>query len=238
MGKTFKKVASVGTLGLSDMFFDQTDNQNAAIDANNAAVADTRGAVRQGLSDLKSSYLKYGDSLDALDSAQMKAYQDQLLGSLGTGYKKATESIGTQLQGEVQPLVDQYLNEILPTARSAAIDQGAYGGSRDMLTRERLTKDLQDTIAEQAAADIKDQRAQYDALTSADASNLAALISSLTAKTDLQNQQSDYLYNAALNYANAMSGAGTTQARSTGLDSLMNLLSTGAQVAGTVAKFA
>lgn len=213
----------------------QVDNANAATAANNEAVGEARDAVRQGLSDLKKNYITYGDALAPLDSAQFQAYQNQLLGSLGTGYKKATESIAPQLWGETQPLVDQYLQEILPSARSAAIDSGAYGGSRDMLTRERLTTDLQDTIAQQAAADIADQRAQYANLVGADASNLATLLSALTSKTDLQNQQSDYLYNAALNFANAMAGAGTTQAETSGFDVLLN---TAATVAKAAAAFA
>lgn len=209
----------------------QVDNANAATAANNAAVGEARDAVRQGLSDLKKNYITYGDALAPLDSEQFQTYQNQLLGSLGTGYKKATESIAPQLWGETQPLVDQYLQEILPAARSAAIDSGAYGGSRDMLTRERLTTDLQDTIAQQAAADIADQRAQYANLVGADASNLATLLSALTSKTDLQNQQSDYLYNAALNFANAMAGAGTTQAKTSGFDMLLNTAATAAKAA-------
>lgn len=213
----------------------QVSNANAATAANNAAVGEARDAVRQGLSDLKKNYITYGDALAPLDSSQFQAYQNQLLGSLGTGYKKATESIAPQLWGETQPLVDQYLQEILPSARSAAIDSGAYGGSRDMLTRERLTTDLQDTIAQQAAADLADQRAQYANLVGADASQLATLLSALTSKTDLQNQQSDYLYNAALNYANAMAGAGTTQAKTSGFDMLLNTAATAAKAAAAFA---
>lgn len=239
MGKGLKSLTSMATLGLSDDLWGKTTRyQNAMIADNNAAVQAARGAVGQGYNDLKSKYIQYGKALDPLDSAQYGNFQNQMLGSLGTGYQKATESIAPQLQGEVQPLVNQYLNEILPNARSAAIDQGAYGGSRDMLTRERLTKDLQDTIANQAAADIKDQRAQYGQLTAADANNLSTWLSSLTAKTDLQNQQSDYLYNAALNYANALSGAGTTQAKNSGLDTLLNGAEVFAKILGAVVKAA
>lgn len=235
MGGVVKDALSVGTFGLSDMFFDQVDNANDAINANNAAVAQSRGQINKALSDLETNYVKYGNALAPLDSSQFKEYQNQLLGSLGTGYKKATESIAPQLWGETQPLVDQYLQEILPSARSAAIDSGAYGGSRDMLTRERLTTDLQDTIAQQAAADIADQRAQYANLVGADASQLSTLLAALTSKANLENAQSDYLYNAALNYANAMSGAGTTQAKTTGADMVMNLLGTAAQAAAAFA---
>lgn len=233
MGKTLKTVASVGTLGLSDMFFDQRDYQNEAINANNAAVAKTQGALNNALSTIQKDYKPY--ELDLLDSPAFTDYKNQLMGTLGTGYKKATESIAPQLRGEVQPLVDEYLQDLLPAARSAAIDSGAYGGSRDLLTRERVLNDLNEEITNAAARDLSDQRAQYATLTGADAAQMAQMLSALTAKTDLQNQYSDYLYNAALNYANAMSGSGTMQTKTTGLDTLLNLAGSAAKVAGAIA---
>ena len=223
-------IAGVGALGY--MANQQTKAQNKAIKANNATVLQTQGTLNNALNTLREDYKPY--DLDLLDSPAFSTYKNQLVNTLGTGYQKATESIAPQLRGEVQPLVNEYLNDLLPAARSAAIDQGAYGGSRDMLTRERVLENLNQEITNAAARDIADQRTQYASLTGADAAQMAQMLSALTAKTDLQNQYSDYLYNAALNYANAMSGAGTMQTKSTGLDNLLNIANTAANVAGAV----
>ena len=222
--------------GLGYLGYKQTKAQNKAINANNATVANTQRVLNNALSTVQKDYQPY--ELDLLDSPAFTDYRNQLVNTLGTGYQKATESIAPQLRGEVQPLVNEYLNELLPAARSAAIDQGAYGGSRDMLTRERVLNNLNQEITNAAARDIADQRAQYASLTGADAAQMAQMLSALTAKTDLQNQYSDYLYNAALNYANAMSGAGTMQVKSSGLDNLLNIANTAANVVGAVAKTA
>lgn len=210
-------------------------NQNKAIEANNAITAQTQGVLHNALNAVKQEYQPY--NLNLLDSPAFTDYKNQLVGTLGTGYQKATESIAPQLKGEVQPLVNEYLKDLLPAARSAAIDQGAYGGSRDMLTRERVLENLNQEITNAAARDLSDQRAQYASLTGADAAQMAQMLSALTAKTELENQYSDYLYNAALNYANAMRGTGTMQAKNTGLDVLLNIASTAANVAGAAAKY-
>ena len=223
-------IAGAGALGY--MGYQQTKAQNKAIKANNAVTAQTQSVLNNSLNTIQQNYNPY--ELDILDSPAFTDYKNQLVNTLGTGYQKATESIAPQLKGEVQPLVNEYLNDLLPAARSAAIDQGAYGGSRDMLTRERVLNNLNQEITNAAARDIADQRAQYSQLTGADATQMAQMLSALTAKTDLQNQYSDYLYNAALNYANAMSGAGTMQTKSTGLDNLLNIASTAANVAGAI----
>ena len=230
VGAVLGAAGAAGALGY--MGYQQTKAQNKAIKANNATVAQTQGVLNNALDTVKQNYKQY--DLDILDSPAFSDYKNQLVNTLGTGYQKATESIAPQLRGEVQPLVNEYLNDLLPAARSAAIDQGAYGGSRDMLTRERVLNNLNQEITNAAARDLSDQRAQYASLTGADATQMAQMLSALTAKTDLQNQYSDYLYNAALNYANAMSGAGTMQAKSTGLDNLLNIASTAANVAGAI----
>lgn len=221
-----------GVGGLAQMAYKQTKNQNKAIKANNATVAQTQGVLNNALSTIQEDYKPY--ELDLLDSPAFTDYKNQLIDTLGTGYKKATESIAPQLRGEVQPLVDEYLQDLLPATRSAAIDAGAYGGSRDLLTRERVLDNLNKEITNAAARDLSDQRAQYASLTGADAAQMSQMLSALTAKTDLQNQYSDYLYNAALNYANAMSGSGTMQTKSSGLDNLLNIASTAANVAGAI----
>lgn len=230
IGAALGVVGAAGALGY--MAHRQTKAQNKAIKANNATVAQTQGTLNNALNTIREDYKPY--ELDLLDSPAFTDYKNQLVNTLGTGYQKATESIAPQLRGEVQPLVDEYLQDLLPTARSAAIDAGAYGGSRDLLTRERVLNNLNKEITNAAARDLSDQRAQYASLTGADAAQMAQMLSALTAKTDLQNQYSDYLYNAALNYANAMSGSGTMQTKSTGLDNLLNIASTAANVVGAI----
>lgn len=228
--ETLALAGGIGALGY--MGHQQTKAQNKAINANNATVAQTQGTLNNALNTIQQNYKPY--ELDLLDSPAFTDYKNQLVNTLGTGYQKATESIAPQLRGEVQPLVDEYLQDLLPAARSAAIDSGAYGGSRDLLTRERVLNNLNKEITNAAARDIADQRAQYASLTGADAAQMAQMLSALTAKTELQNQYSDYLYNAALNYANAMSGAGSMQTKSAGLDTLLNIASTAANVAGAI----
>ena len=142
--------------------------------------------------------------------------------SLGLGYKKATESIAPQLAGETYNLIENTRNELIPAARSAAIDAGAYGGSRDMLTRERVQKNLENQIVAQAAADIANQRAQTPSLLAADAASVNNYLNTGTAGNNLlvnaanQQQQADmaktnYLWQLAMDYGAAMGSSQTTK---------------------------
>lgn len=142
--------------------------------------------------------------------------------SLGLGYQKATESIAPQLAGETYNLIENTRNELIPASRSAAIDAGAYGGSRDMLTRERVQKNLENQIVAQAAADIANQRAQTPSLLAADASSVNNYLNTGTAGNNLlvnaanQQQQADmaktnYLWQLAMDYGAAMGSSQTTK---------------------------
>lgn len=154
----------------------------------------------------------------SLNSGLFQKYLDDAAGqSLGLGYQKATESIAPQLEGETYNLINQTREELIPQARSAAIDAGAYGGSRDYLTRERVQENLENQIVAQAAADISNQRAQTASLLGADANSVNNYLNTGTAGGNLlvnlanQQQQADmaqsnYLWNLAMDYAQAMSG--------------------------------
>lgn len=157
-------------------------------------------------------------------AGQGSAYNNYLAGaaadSLGLGYQKATESIAPQLEGETYNLIKQTRDELIPAARSAAIDAGAYGGSRDYLTRERVQENLENQIVAQAAADIANQRAQTPSLLQADANSVNNYLNTGTAGNNLlvnaanQQQQADmaktnYLWDLAMQYSNAM---GSSQA--------------------------
>lgn len=142
--------------------------------------------------------------------------------SLGLGYQKATESIAPQLAGETYNLIENTRNELIPASRSAAIDAGAYGGSRDMLTRERVQKNLENQIVAQAAADIANQRAQTPSLLAADAASVNNYLNTGTAGNNLlvnaanQQQQADmaktnYLWQLAMDYGAAMGSSQTTK---------------------------
>ena len=152
------------------------------------------------------------------------AYSDYLGGaaanSLGLGYQKATESIAPQLEGETYNLIQNTRDELIPAARSAAIDAGAYGGSRDMLTRERVQENLENQIVAQAAADIASQRGQTAALLGADANSVANYLNTGTAQGNLltntaqQQHETDmakanYLWNLALQYGQVMGAHNT-----------------------------
>lgn len=174
--------------------------------------------MQQGIS----GNIDFAKGISAQDSAYNQYLNDAAAQSLGLGYQKATESIAPQLQGETYNLIEQTRNELIPRARSAAIDAGAYGGSRDMLTRERVQKNLENQIVAQAAADIANQRAQTPSLLAADAASVNNYLNTGTAANNLlvnaanQQQQADmaktnYLWNLAMEYGNAMGSSNVAQ---------------------------
>ena len=167
--------------------------------------------MQQGIS----GNINFANMLANPSSAYSQYLQREAADSLGLGYQKATESIADQLAGETYNLIQQTRDELIPAARSAAIDAGAYGGSRDMLTRERVQENLENQIVAQAAADIANQRAQTPALLQADAAMVNSYLNTGTAGNNLlvnaanQQQQADmaktnYLWNLAMDYGNAM----------------------------------
>lgn len=144
--------------------------------------------------------------------------------SLGLGYRKATESIAPQLEGETYNLLKNFREESIPALRSQAIDAGAYGGSRDYLTRERAENATEAQIVAQAAADIANQRAQTPSLLSADASSMANYLNTGTSQGNLMTQlaeqqheadmaKSKYLWDLAMQYGSAM-GSGQAAMKS------------------------
>lgn len=166
--------------------------------------------------------INFANSIQAPNSSYNNYLNNAAANSLGLGYQKATESIAPQLEGETYNLLENFRNETLPSARSAAIDAGAYGGSRDMLTRERLTKNVENQIIAQAAADIANQRAQTPALLQADANSVSNYLNTGTAANNLlinaanQQQSADmaktnYLWQLAMDYGNAMGSSQTTK---------------------------
>lgn len=113
------------------------------------------------------------------------------------------------------PLRDSFQNEILPGISSAAIDQGAYGGSRMGQVQEKALRDF-DTTAQNTAATIAQQEvARKDALSQADLADRRTNIS----KTGLleQNLLSLYpqlatsAYGADLTPATTMQQVGASQ---------------------------
>ena len=116
------------------------------------------GNVAQGIQDQGSAWQNY--------------IQGAGTGSLGLGYQKATESIIPELYGQSMPVVENLQEQVLPYARSKAIDQGAYGGARDMLTRAPLVEDAEDTIISQGLKDLQTQRGETAALLGADTESL------------------------------------------------------------------
>lgn len=159
--------------------------------------------------------IDFANSLSQTGSRYNDYLQGAAQNALGLGYKKATESIAPQLKGETANLLETFRNETLPSARSAAIDSGAYGGSRDYLTRERLMKNTENQIVNQAAADISNQRAQTAALLGADASSVNNYLNTGTAANNLLTSaaeaqhaadmaKSNYLWNLAMQYGNTM----------------------------------
>ena len=136
-------------------------------------------------------------------------------GSLGLGYQKATESIIPELYGQSMPVIENLQEQVLPYARSKAIDQGAYGGARDMLTRERLVEDAEDTIISQGLQDLQAQRAQTPALLSADTESLSRYSNAMLEPSRIQMQgamdqqygDQGYLWDVAQQFGNQMGTA-------------------------------
>ncbi len=159
------------------------------------------GNVAQGIQDQNSAWQNY--------------IQGAGTGSLGLGYQKATESIIPELYGQSMPVVENLQEHILPYARSKAIDQGAYGGARDMLTRERLVEDAEDTIISQGLQDLQTQRGQTPALLGADTESLnrylnASLAPAQTLMQSAQDKQygdQGYLWDVAQQFGDQMGTA-------------------------------
>lgn len=158
---------------------------------------------------------KFANLLGQSGGAYSKYLDGAAANSLGLGYQKATESIAPQLEGETYNLIKSTRDELIPAARSAAIDADAYGGARDMLTRERVQENLENQIVAQAAADIANQRAQTATLLGADANSVANYLNTGTAQGNLltntaqQQHETDmakanYLWNLALQYGQVM----------------------------------
>ena len=152
-------------------------------------------------------------------AAPNSAWQDYInsagAGSLGLGYQKATESIIPELYGQAMPIVENMQEQVLPYARSKAIDQGAYGGARDMLTRERLTEDAEDTILSLGLQDLQNQRAQTPALLGADTESLNRYLNAslapaqtlMQSATDRQYGDQGYLWDTAQQFGVQMGTA-------------------------------
>ena len=155
------------------------------------------------------------NQLSGENSAWQQYLNNEGASSLGLGYQKATESIMPELYGQTMPIVENLQEQVLPYARSKAIDQGAYGGARDMLTRERLVEDAEDTIISQGLQDLQNQRAQTPALLSADTESLNRYLNTALSPAQLTMQSakdkqytSDYLWDLATEYGSAL-GAST-----------------------------
>lgn len=185
------------------------------------------------------------------NSAWQKYLNNEATGSLGLGYQKATESIMPELYGQTMPIIENLQEKVLPYARSAAIDQGAYGGARDYLTRERLIEDAEDTVISQGLQDLQNQRAQTAALLNADTESLNRYLSTALSPAQLTMQSakdkqytSDYLWDLATEFGTAV-GAGTQAPYSSidpsvystqgGLNGLGTGLQMGASLAGLFA---
>ena len=149
------------------------------------------------------------------NSAWQQYLNNEGTASLGLGYQKATESIMPELYGQTMPIIENLQEKVLPYARSAAIDQGAYGGARDYLTRERLIEDAEDTVISQGLQDLQNQRAQTASLLNADTESLNRYLSTALSPAQLTMQSakdkqytSDYLWDLATEFGNAV-GAST-----------------------------
>lgn len=185
-------------------------------------IRDAYGAAQQGWKDYAPELqqgidqnISFANLLNANGSAFNNYLNKGAAQSLGLGYQKATESIAPQLAGETYNLIQNTRDELIPAARSAAIDAGAYGGSRDYLTRERVQNNLENQITAQAAADIANQRAQTASLLGADANSVSNYLNTGTAAGNLlvnlaeQQHQADmaksnYLWNLAQQYGSVM----------------------------------
>lgn len=190
--------------------------------ANRQKVKDQYNATKNSWSKYSPDYIKggewEGDVARGIQN-QGSTWQNYIQGagtnSLGLGYRKATESIIPELYGQSMPVIENLQEQVLPYARSKAIDQGAYGGARDMLTRERLVEDAEDTIISQGLQDLQNQRAQTPALLSADTESLnrylnASLAPAQTLMQSAQDRQygdQGYLWDVAQQFGNQMGTA-------------------------------
>ena len=216
MGSQASKANKAQTLYYLDLISTRNQIRDAYKKAQEGWV-DYIPEMQQGISE----NINFANSIQAPNSSYNNYLNNAAANSLGLGYQKATESIAPQREGETYNLLENFRNETLPSARSAAIDAGAYGGSRDMLTRERLTKNVENQIVAQAAADIANQRAQTPALLQADANSVSNYLNTGTAANNLlinaanQQQSADmaktnYLWQLAMDYGNAMGSHNTT----------------------------
>lgn len=190
--------------------------------ANRQKVKDQYNATKNSWSKYSPDYIQGGEwegdvarGIQDSGSTWQNYIQNAGTNSLGLGYQKATESIIPELYGQSMPVIENLQEQVLPYARSKAIDQGAYGGARDMLTRERLVEDAEDTIISQGLQDLQNQRAQTPALLSADTESLnrylnASLAPAQTLMQAAQDQQygdQGYLWDVAQQFGNQMGTA-------------------------------
>lgn len=186
---------------------------------NRQKVKDQFAATKKSWNNYKGDYIQGGqmegdvaNQIAAPDSTWQNYIQGAGTGSLGLGYQKATESIIPELYGQSMPVVENMQEQVLPYARSKAIDQGAYGGARDMLTRERLVEDAEDTIISQGLQDLQNQRAQTPALLGADTESLNRYLNAslapaqtlMQSATDQQYGDQGYLWDVAQQFGNQM----------------------------------
>lgn len=229
MGGAATGAAVGGVLGAAGSYASskaKRDAENAYANELNSVRNDVRnayGEAREGWKDYSPELMQgINQNYGFANSLGSGAFDDYLRGaaaqSLGLGYQKATESIAPQLAGETYNLIQNTRDELIPAARSAAIDSGAYGGSRDYLTRERVQNNLENQIVAQAAADISNQRAQTASLLGADANSMLNYLNTGTAQGNLLQQtseqqhqadmaKSNYLWNLAMQYGQVL-GAG------------------------------
>ena len=189
---------------------------------NRQKVKDQYNATKNSWSKYSPDYIKGGEwegdvarGIQDSGSSWQNYIQEAGTNSLGLGYQKATESIIPELYGQSMPVIENLQEQVLPYARSKAIDQGAYGGARDMLTRERLVEDAEDTIISQGLQDLQNQRAQTPALLGADTESLnrylnASLAPAQTLMQSAQDRQygdQGYLWDVAQQFGNQMGTA-------------------------------
>ena len=190
--------------------------------ANRKKVKDQYNATRKSWENYSPDYIQGGkmegdvaNQIAGPNSSWQNYIQNAGTGSLGLGYQKATESIIPELYGQSMPVIENLQEQVLPYARSNAIDQGAYGGARDMLTRERLVEDAEDTIISQGLQDLQNQRKQTPALLSADTESLNRYLNAslapaqtlMQAATDQQYGDQGYLWDVAQQFGNQMGTA-------------------------------
>ena len=213
-----------GLLGASAANKNAKASQKAALleyfeqQANRQKVKDQYESTRKSWEQYAPQYLEgatmegdLANSLAQSDSAWQQYLNNEGTASLGLGYRKATESIIPELYGQTMPVIEDLQEKTLPYARSSAIDQGAYGGARDYLTRERLLEDAEDTVISQGLQDLQNQRAQTANLLAADSASLDRYLNTALTPSQLTMQSakdkqytSDYLWNLATQFGNAV----------------------------------